>query len=213
MMRRLLIGALLLLSACASQAPLPAKTPALALPLQLHVQRLEAGQSQDWLLVIQREGGGIRWSMMDPLGIPQARQKLIDGQWQADGLLPPNPQARELFAALLFALASADDVRALYPDERLPGLTERTIVTRSALEAELDRVRARGYALNDGESDEHIRSAAAVVRDGSGVARFAISASAPAFRADEAALSALAEAVSAACARATPPHGSARRAR
>ena len=123
MMRRLLIGALLLLSACASQPPLPEKTPALALPLQLHVQRLEAGQSQDWLLVIQREGGGIRWSMMDPLGIPQARQKLIDGQWQADGLLPPNPQARELFAALLFALASADDVRALYPDAQAMDLT------------------------------------------------------------------------------------------
>lgn len=113
----------------------------------------------------------------------------------------------------LLAELPAEDLRALYPDERLPGLTERTIVTRSALEAELDRVRARGYALNDGESDEHIRSAAAVVRDGSGVARFAISASAPAFRADDAALSALAEAVSAACARATPPHGSARRAR
>ena len=123
MMRRLLIGALLLLSACASQAPLPAKTPALALPLQLHVQRLEAGQSQDWLLVIQREGGGIRWSMMDPLGIPQARQKLIDGQWQADGLLPPNPQARELFAALLFALTSANDLRALYPSAQAMDLT------------------------------------------------------------------------------------------
>ena len=123
MMRLLLIGCLLLLSACASQLPLPEKTPVLALPLQLHVQRLEAGQSQDWLLVIQREGGGIRWSMMDPLGIPQARQKLIDGQWQADGLLPPNPQARELFAALLFALASADDVRALYPDAQAMDLT------------------------------------------------------------------------------------------
>ncbi|WP_315335791.1 hypothetical protein [Pseudomonas grimontii] len=115
MMRALLIGCLLLLSACASQPPLPEKKPALALPIQLHVQRLADGQSQDWLLVIQREGGAIRWSMMDPLGIPQARQKLIDGQWQADGLLPPNPQARELFAALLFALTSADDVRALYP--------------------------------------------------------------------------------------------------
>lgn len=123
MMRLLLIGCLLLLSACASQSPLPAKTPALALPLQLHVQRLANGQSQDWLLVIQREGGGIRWSMMDPLGIPQARQKLINGQWQADGLLPPNPQARELFAALLFALASADDVRALYPGAQAIDLT------------------------------------------------------------------------------------------
>lgn len=123
MMRSLLIGCLLLLSACASQPPLPEKTPALALPIQLHVQRLADGQRQDWLLVIQREGSAIRWSMMDPLGIPQARQKLIDGQWQADGLLPPNPEARELFAALLFALTSADDVRTLYPGAQAMDLT------------------------------------------------------------------------------------------
>lgn len=123
MMRLLLIGCLLLLSACASQPPLPAKNPALNLPMQLHVQRREQGQTQDWVLVIQREGNAIRWSMMDPLGIPQARQKLIDGQWQADGLLPPNPQARELFAALLFALTSADDVPALYPSTQAMDLT------------------------------------------------------------------------------------------
>ena len=123
MMRLLLIGCLLLLGACASQPPLPEKTPALTLPMQLHVQRLADGQSQDWLLVIQREGAAIRWSMMDPLGIPLARQKLINGQWQADGLLPPNPQARELFAALLFALTSADDVRALYPTAQAMDLT------------------------------------------------------------------------------------------
>ena len=123
MIRLLLMGCLLLLSACASQPPLPEKTPPMALPMQLHVQRLADGQSQDWLLVIQREGAGIRWSMMDPLGIPQARQKLINGQWQADGLLPPNPQARELFAALLFALTSADDVRAQYPGAQAMDLT------------------------------------------------------------------------------------------
>jgi len=123
MMRLLLIGCLLLLSACASQPPLPERTPALVLPMQLHVQRLADGQSQDWLLVIQREGSAIRWSMMDPLGIPLARQKLIDGTWQADGLLPPNPQARELFAALLFALSSADDLRALYPNAQAMDLT------------------------------------------------------------------------------------------
>ena len=123
MIRLLLMGCLLLLSACASQPPLPEKIPALTLPLQLHVQRLADGQSQDWLLVIQREGAAIRWSMMDPLGIPQARQKLVDGQWQADGLLPPNPQARDLFAALLFALTSADDVRKLYPTAQAMDLT------------------------------------------------------------------------------------------
>ena len=123
MMRSLLIGCLLLLSACASQPPLPEKTPALALPMQLHVQRHADGQSQDWFLVVQREGSAIRWSMMDPLGIPLARQKLIDGAWQADGLLPPNPQARELFAALLFALTSPADVRALYPSAQAMDLT------------------------------------------------------------------------------------------
>ncbi|MDO4233651.1 hypothetical protein [Pseudomonas sp.] len=123
MIRWLLMSCLLLLGACASQAPLPQTLPALNLPMQLHVQRLEGELSQDWLLVIQREGTAIRWSMLDPLGIPQARQKLIDGKWQADGLLPPNPQARTLFAALLFALASADDLRALYPAAQAMDLT------------------------------------------------------------------------------------------
>ncbi|KPG83257.1 hypothetical protein AEQ63_10150 [Pseudomonas sp. RIT-PI-o] len=108
----------LLLSACASQAPLPAANPTLPLPLQLHIEREQAGQRQDWLLVIQREGAGTRWSMMDPLGIPQARQRLIDGHWQADGLLPPNPEARELFAALLFALTPSAELLRNYPDAR-----------------------------------------------------------------------------------------------
>jgi len=123
MIRLLLMACVLLLSACASQPPLPSKNPTLALPLQLHVQRDQSGQRQDWLLVIQREGGGLRWSMMDPLGIPQARQKLIEGAWQADGLLPPNPQARELFAALLFALTSADELPVLYPNAQARDLT------------------------------------------------------------------------------------------
>ena len=112
----LLLGAILLLTACASHAPLPEQTANLPLPQQLHIQRLLDGQRQDWVLVIAREGPGIRWSMMDLLGIPQARQKLIDGQWQADGLLPPNPEARELFAALLFALTPKDELHGNYPD-------------------------------------------------------------------------------------------------
>ena len=111
----LMFATLLLLSACASQAPLPVQAPTLPLPQQLHVQRLLDGQRQDWVLVIAPEGSGIRWSMMDLLGIPQARQKLIDGQWQADGLLPPNPEARTLFAALLFALTPGNELSVNYP--------------------------------------------------------------------------------------------------
>ncbi|WP_185066894.1 hypothetical protein [Pseudomonas frederiksbergensis] len=113
--RLVLVAFALLLSACASRAPLPEHSPTLALPLQLHIQRLVADDRQDWVLVIQQEGPALRWSMMDLLGIPQARQKLIDGDWHADGLLPPNPEARELFAALLFALTPEGELQSNYP--------------------------------------------------------------------------------------------------
>ncbi|WP_426142310.1 hypothetical protein [Pseudomonas sp. DWP3-1-2] len=123
MIRALLIACILLLSACASrQAPLPDAMPRLQLPMQLHVQRQQGEQRQDWLLVIQQESTGLRWSLMDPLGIPLARQLLINGQWQADGLLPPNAEARELFAALLFALTPDTQLRDAYPTARRQGL-------------------------------------------------------------------------------------------
>ncbi|WP_457438190.1 DUF3261 domain-containing protein [Pseudomonas sp. TE3786] len=115
-MKRLLpLVLLLLLSACAQHPPLPDSPPTLALPLQLHVQRELAGQTEDWLLVVQQEGPALRWSLMDPMGIPLARQLLTGNQWQNDGLLPPNPEARELFAALLFALTPLEQVPAHYP--------------------------------------------------------------------------------------------------
>ncbi|NUT82292.1 DUF3261 domain-containing protein [Pseudomonas brassicacearum] len=129
MIRALLLGCLLLLSACASHAPLPERTPTLALPMQLHIERTMAGQRQDWLLVIQREDAGLRWSMMDPLGIPVARQRLVAGRWQADGLLPPNAEARELFAALLFALTPETELSDNYPDARQQA-SQRTLDSR-----------------------------------------------------------------------------------
>ena len=112
------LSLLLMLGACAQQLPLPAHTPQLALPMQLHIQRQSADQTRDWLLVIQQEGAALRWSLLDPLGVPLARQLLRDGRWQADGLLPPNPEARELFAALLFALSPAEQLDELYADAR-----------------------------------------------------------------------------------------------
>ncbi|QBF24712.1 hypothetical protein EXN22_03040 [Pseudomonas tructae] len=121
MKRLLLILAFALLSACASRPPLPAQLPTLTLPMQLHIQREQAGQHQDWLLVIQREDASLRWSLLDLLGIPQARQLLNDGQWQADGLLPPNPAARELFAAVLFALTPSEQLQPLYSGARQQG--------------------------------------------------------------------------------------------
>ncbi|MCF1488411.1 hypothetical protein LZ838_13750 [Pseudomonas sp. AA27] len=108
----------LLLGACAARPPLPETLPTLTLPRQLHVQREQDGQRQDWLLVIQDEDHRLRWSLLDLLGIPQARQLLDGTRWQADGLLPPNPAARELFAAVLFALTPSGQLQRLYPQAR-----------------------------------------------------------------------------------------------
>ncbi len=119
----LLLG--LLLSACAARPPLPAQLPPVPVPSQWHVEREQAGQRQDWLLVLQPEGNGLRWSLLDPLGIPQARQVLDGQQWHADGLLPPNPAARELFAALLFALTPDAQVQRFYPHAQQQGAERR----------------------------------------------------------------------------------------
>ncbi|MGN2432376.1 hypothetical protein [Pseudomonas syringae] len=124
-MIRLLLIAVLLLGGCAAQAPLPTTAPTMQLPMQLHIDRRQADQRQDWMLIIQRENAGLRWSMMDPLGIPQARQLLINGQWQADGLLPPNPEARELFAALMFAMTPDLEMRDRYPTAFRQGMQRR----------------------------------------------------------------------------------------
>ncbi|RMQ97020.1 putative lipoprotein [Pseudomonas savastanoi pv. glycinea] len=133
MIRALLIACVLLLAACASKAPLPVSVPELQLPMQLHIQRQQAEQRQDWLLVIQQEASGLRWSLMDPLGIPLARQQLINGQWQADGLLPPNAEARELFASLLFALTPDNQLRRNYPTAQRRG-TQRILDERWGVE-------------------------------------------------------------------------------
>lgn len=117
----------LLLSGCAARAPLPASMPALELPQQLHVQR--HAPDTDWLLVIQDDAGALRFSLLDPLGVPLARQRLVQGEWHSEGLLPPNPQARELFAAVLFALTPQDQLARTYPDSRA-GAESRTLHQR-----------------------------------------------------------------------------------
>lgn len=149
MPRVLLLTLALLLGACAARTPLPPATPALAapLPLSLHVQRQAPAATQDWLLVVQAEDAALRWSLFDPLGVPLARQRLERGHWQSDGLLPPNAQARELFAALLFALTDAGALPEAYPDGgwQLHGASRRLQPNwRIDYRAPLD------FTLNDG---------------------------------------------------------------
>ena len=116
--RILLLAVTLLLGACAGHTPVPASSPELTagLPISLQIERTQNTEQRDWLLVLQTEGQALRWSLFDPLGVPLARQLLEHGEWRNDGLLPPNAEARELFAVLLFAL-TRDDALAAYPED------------------------------------------------------------------------------------------------
>lgn len=127
------LGLLMMLLAvvgCSQRLPLPSEQPRLTLPMQLLVSERDGTRTQQRILVIQQEGAALRWSLLSPMGMPLARQRLVDGQWRADGLLPPNAQARELFAALLFALTPADQLERLYPSHAAhPQNGERALIT------------------------------------------------------------------------------------
>ena len=116
MIRPLLLGICLLLGACAVRTPLPLSAPVFGAPLPaaLRIDRDLASERQTWWLVVQAEGPILRWSLFDPLGVPLARQLLEGGAWRADGLLPPNDEARELFAALLFAMTPTEALADSY---------------------------------------------------------------------------------------------------
>lgn len=131
MLRALLIGLCLLLAACTAHTPLPQQAPQFVapLPLALQIERVQTASRQTWWLVLQDEHGALRVSLFDPLGVPLARQLLRDGAWHSDGLLPPNGEACELFAALLFALTPAPLLSQHYPagDWQLHGASQRRL--------------------------------------------------------------------------------------
>jgi IclR family transcriptional regulator, acetate operon repressor len=85
----------------------------------------------------------------------------------------------------MLAQLSADQLRGLYPNERLDRMTPRSLSTRQELEDELTRVRKRRYATNDGESEDDVVAVAVSVPGPKGMRRAAITVSAPVTRLDE----------------------------
>ena len=75
--------------------------------------------------------------------------------------------------ALLAALGDAA-VTERYSRESLPTLTRRTIKSRSALLRELQRIRERGFAINQGESESGLSALACVINSRFGEPRGAI---------------------------------------
>lgn len=76
---------------------------------------------------------------------------------------------------------SADELRALYPDEELEALTEKTLTSRAELERALKRVRECGYAVSSEESEDGVASVAVPVSSASG-GLYAINISVPTHR-------------------------------
>ncbi|MDR7299998.1 IclR family transcriptional regulator domain-containing protein [Haloactinomyces albus] len=66
---------------------------------------------------------------------------------------------------VLLAGLSEQDFSARLESMELSALTERTITSPKALRAEIEQVRARGWALSDGELEEGLHGVAAPLRD------------------------------------------------
>lgn len=82
----------------------------------------------------------------------------------------------------LLAFRSPAEVESYLAAETWERHTASTIVSAEAMRCELDRVRVRGYAFDDGELDDDVHCVAAPTFDHTGVAVAAISVSGPATR-------------------------------
>ncbi len=85
---------------------------------------------------------------------------------------------------VMLAQLAEVELRQLFPDEELERVTPHSIGSRSELEAELSRIRERGYALNREESEEGVASVAVPMPTRAPGLRLALNAAAPLNRLD-----------------------------
>ena len=85
---------------------------------------------------------------------------------------------------VMLAQLSQPELRALLPDEQLERITAASIGSRAELEAELARIRERGYAINWEESEEGVASVAVPIPTRAPGLRLALNAAAPRHRLD-----------------------------
>lgn len=106
----------------------------------------------------------------------------------AEGEHPVNPPVGVGDGVHLHSLAAGKAILANFPQSRveeiierhgLPGQTQNTITEKEELFAELDNVRERGYAINDGESLPGLYAIGAPIVDKSGEVRGALTISGP----------------------------------
>lgn len=84
----------------------------------------------------------------------------------------------------MLAQLDVEKLRELYPAEDLEAVTDRSITKRTDLEAELEKVRQRGFAISSEESEDGVCSVAVPV-PGVNDALYAVNVSVPAHRMTE----------------------------
>jgi DNA-binding IclR family transcriptional regulator len=96
---------------------------------------------------------------------------------------------------VMLAQLSQPEFRQLLPDEKLEQITPHSIGSRTELEAELSRIRERGYAVNREESEEGVTSVAVPIPTRAPGLRLALNAAAPKHRLSRSRYSAVAAAL------------------
>lgn len=86
---------------------------------------------------------------------------------------------------VMLAELSQPELHQLLPDEQLERITARSIGSRVELEAELARIRERGYAINREESEDGVASVAVPIPTRAPGRRLALNAAAPQHRLDD----------------------------
>jgi DNA-binding IclR family transcriptional regulator len=85
-------------------------------------------------------------------------------------------------AKVLLAFSEPHEIDEALDGARLPKLTPETITDKRDLRRQLREIRARGYAISDGEADVGVRGVAAPIIDTSGRVAAGLSVAGPAFR-------------------------------
>lgn len=99
----------------------------------------------------------------------------------------------------LIAWETEEEIDRLFPDEALAVYTATTLTTRTALKQQLQEVRTRGWAIDNGEEKQGIRCIAAPIRDSQGKVLAAISVSGVDFQIPDSRLEELSILVKASC--------------
>lgn len=137
-----------------------------------HMERL-AGEVEETVTLMGLEGASVRF--LDCVESP--RPIRVAGR---TGLLRP-AHCTSAGKAILARLPP-EQLARLYPQERLPRLTDHSIGTRSELLSVLDRVRTDGYATNFGESDADLVAVGVAIPHVTGPPHAGLGVSAPATR-------------------------------